>query len=116
MLLYGNDPLEVATPNVTDYITLQDANVLLKLLDKGPVSVATDTGLPVSPVPSHCKACSVHSLQLRGRSFHAALRRRSSLRLLDGDGSTTACVLICEDAVDTEALLRAFLLDVISDC
>ncbi len=48
MLLYGSEPLEVATPNMTDYITLQDANMLLKLLAKGPVSVATDTGLPVS--------------------------------------------------------------------
>ena len=48
MLLYGSDPLEVATPNMTDYITLQDATMLLKLLAKGSVSVATDTGLPVS--------------------------------------------------------------------
>ena len=48
MLLYGSDPLEVATPNMTDYITLQDANFLLKLLAKGPVEVASDTGLPVS--------------------------------------------------------------------
>ena len=50
MLLYGSEPLEVATPDMTDYITLQDANVLLKLLAKGPVTVASDTGLPVSRV------------------------------------------------------------------
>ena len=50
MLLYGSDPLEVATPNMTDYITLQDAGVLLKLLAKGKVTVATDTGLPVSRI------------------------------------------------------------------
>ncbi len=51
MLLYGSDPLEVATPNMTDYITLQDANTLLNLLAKGSVSVATDTGLPVRHLP-----------------------------------------------------------------
>ncbi len=49
MLLYGSDPLEVATPNMTDYITLQDAEALLTLLGQGAVSVATDTNtLPVS--------------------------------------------------------------------
>jgi hypothetical protein len=53
MLLYGSDPLEVATPNMTDYISIQDAEVLLKLLGEGAVSVASDTNaLPVS-----CKHC-----------------------------------------------------------
>ena len=52
MLLYGTDPLEVASPNMTDYVTVQDAKVLLDLLANGPVSVATDTRMPVSdPVP-----------------------------------------------------------------
>ncbi len=49
MLLYGNDPLEVVSPNMTDYITAQDAKVLLNLLAAGPVSVATDTHIPVRP-------------------------------------------------------------------